>query len=244
MKIDSGLFTPAATQGLSGSNINFLGGPGDNDDLCSNCFDHPVATLFIPSAFAVTVTQPLQQGLTNFDYATGADTGGPTLKGALDYTNSGITVPSGITVRGTISLITDSGWGNQYDFLTVNTPFFGTKCLHQQIKVGGNVIFACLSTLYQCQTTPGGSFTGPNCPVAATGAGGFIESTLEFENDLSSINMPGLIEGADNAQVCTPRPSCENLTNIFDTIQIIGPIIINGKGGHLSIFIPFSSPTS
>jgi hypothetical protein len=226
--VDSGVFTPAATRG---DGTNFL-----NCDH-PNCFNQPVANLIIPSTFSVTVTQPLQPGLTNFNWASG--TGGPTLTGALDYTNSG-TVVSGITVKGTINIITDSGWGNQFDALTLNTPFFGEKCLHQQIAVGGNLFFACLSTLYQCQKKPGGSFTGPNCPVAATG--GFIESTLEFENDLSSINMPGLIEGADNAQVCTSRPSCENLTNIFDKIQIIGPVIINGKGGHLSIFVPFSTP--
>jgi hypothetical protein len=223
--VDSGVFTPAATRG---DGTNFL-----NCDH-PNCFNQPVANLIIPSTFSVTVTQPLQPGLTNFNWAAG-----PNLMGALDYTNSG-TLFSGITVRGTLSIITDSGWGNQFDSLTLNTPFFGDKCLHQQIAVGGNLVFACLVTLYQCQKNSGGSFSGANCPVAATG--GFIESTLEFENDLPSINMPGLIEGADNAQVCTPRPSCENLTNIFESIQIIGPIIVKGTGGHLSIFVPFSAP--
>jgi hypothetical protein len=242
------VFTPAATQGLSlddsVSNINFLGGPGDNDGPCNNCFDQTVAILTIPSAFSTTVTEPLQPGVTAFNYAAG--TGGPTLTGALDYTNSGTVVPGGITVKGTITWITDSPPSrlvlNQFDSLVLGTPFQGKKCLHQQIAVGGNLVFACLVTLYQCQTTPGGSFSGPNCPVAATG--GFIESTLEFENDLSSITGAGLIEGADNAQTCTtpPRPTCENLTNIFDTIQIIGPVVIKGKGGHLSIFVPFSTP--
>lgn len=39
---DTGIFTPAATQGLSNDgtvpNINFLGGPGNNDGPCNNCF--------------------------------------------------------------------------------------------------------------------------------------------------------------------------------------------------------------
>ena len=38
----TGTFTPAATQGPSNdntvSNLNFLGGPGDNDGPCNNCF--------------------------------------------------------------------------------------------------------------------------------------------------------------------------------------------------------------
>ena len=42
VKLDSGIFTPAATQGASDdgtvSNLNFLGGPGDNDQPCTNCF--------------------------------------------------------------------------------------------------------------------------------------------------------------------------------------------------------------
>jgi hypothetical protein len=39
--VDSGIFTPAATKGLSNDTLttmNFLGGPGNADGPCSNCF--------------------------------------------------------------------------------------------------------------------------------------------------------------------------------------------------------------
>jgi hypothetical protein len=240
--VDSGVFTPAATQGPSldesVSSINFLGGPDGNDGPCNNCFDKTVASLTITSSFSKTSTMPLQQGVTTFDYAAG-----PNLTHTLDYT--GTDVPSGITVRSTISWITDSGWGNQFDSLTARTAFFGKKCLHEQISVGGNLVFACLVTLDQCSPVgqPNGPFSGANCPLPA--ANQFIGLALEFENEQSNpslVNGPGLIEGTDNAQTCTPRPGCEQLTNVFTSIGGPGPIIINGKGGHLSIFVPFSTP--
>ena len=83
-----------------------------------------VATLIIPSAFSVTVDQPLNQGPTSFDYAAAEAPGAPTLTGTLDYTNSGTMVPTGITVRGTITWITDSPRAgvNQFDSLSLDTP--------------------------------------------------------------------------------------------------------------------------
>jgi hypothetical protein len=252
--VDSGVFTPATTKGpsLDGnvSSINFLGGPGDADALCTNCFDATVATLIIPSTFSVTVNQPLNQGPTSFDYAANEPPGAPTLDGTVDFTNSGTTVPPGITVRGTITWITDSPPSglvlNQFDRLVLGTQFQGKNCLHQQIAVGSNLVFACLVTLYQCSPVnqPNGPFSGANCPLPT--AGNLIDLTLEFVNeqgDPSLINGPGLIEGADNAQTCTPRPSCEGLTNIFTSIGPLPPDpLIKGSGGHLSIFVPFSTP--
>lgn len=42
LSVSSGIFTPAATAGLTNdgtiSNMNFLGGPGNNDGPCNNCF--------------------------------------------------------------------------------------------------------------------------------------------------------------------------------------------------------------
>jgi hypothetical protein len=48
--VDSGIFTPAATRGPSNDgtipDLNFLGGPGDHDGPCNNCFGpQVVATL-------------------------------------------------------------------------------------------------------------------------------------------------------------------------------------------------------
>jgi len=58
-QVDSSVFTPAATQGVSEDgtipNINFLGGPGDNDGPCfGGCFDKIVATLTLAAPAANT----------------------------------------------------------------------------------------------------------------------------------------------------------------------------------------------
>jgi len=249
--VDSGVFTPAATQGpsLDGtvSNINFLGGPANNDGPCGpqeegpqGCFDKTVATLSIPSTFSKTLTQPLSQTITTFNL----NGTGPVLKFTVDMSPSGATF-SNVTMRVKDFWITDSpspSFGNQYDSLVVGTPFQGTKCLHQEITAG---TFACVVTLVQCSVN-GGPFSGANCPDAGPGVDQFIEAKFEFLNDLSSINGPGLIEGTDNALTCTTpggRPACENLRNVFFSIGSGSTIIVGHvKPGLHSIFVPFYTP--
>jgi len=243
--VDSGVFTPAATQGpsLDGnvSSINFLGGPasavtGDPDENCSLCFDNIVTNLNVPS---ISITQPMQNtSPILFDFAPG----GPALTGAVDYRPSG-TDPSGLFMKATLKVLPDSGtgWSNQFAFLTVNTPFSGKKCLHQEI----NGVFACLVTLFQCSHSLSGPFSGLTCPpVADPTSAEFIEETLRFENDLvfTSITGPGLIEGADNAQTCSPRPPCENLRDVFFSLVLEGPIVVKGHSSPASIFVPIYTP--
>jgi hypothetical protein len=251
--VDSGVFTPAATRGPSVDgtvpDINFLGGPGNNDIPCGpqergpqGCFDKTVATLSIPSTFSKTLTQPLSQTITTFNL----NGTGPVLKLTVDMTPSGATFSSSdVTMRVKDFWITDSpspSFGNQYDSLVVGTSFQGTKCLHQEITAG---TFACVVTLVQC-SVKGGPFSGANCPDAGPADKQFIEVRFEFLNDLSSINGPGLIEGTDNALTCTTpggRPACENLRNVFTAIGSGSTVIIGHvKPGLHSIFVPFSIP--
>jgi hypothetical protein len=237
--VDSGVFTPGPTQGpsLDGtiSNINFLGGPGNNDGPCNRCFDKIVANLNVPSISQIN-TVPSSTGAATFDFAPG----GPVLKETTDYAHSNAN-PSDfpIFVKITLSMIPDSGWGNKYDFLTLNTKFFGTKCLHREI----NGVFGCVSSLYQCSKSRTGPFTGAACPSVGNPSTDFVENTQEFENDLvfSSITGPGVLEGADNALTCTTpggRPACENLVNVFFSIAQGSIKIISHPPATHSIFIP------
>jgi hypothetical protein len=236
-KVDSGVFTPAATKGrsLDGtvSSINFLGGPGNADGPCNNCFDKTVASLFIPSTFSSTVTLPLQQATTTFIYPNTIST----LDHTVDYSASG-TNPTGIFMQSTIKWITDSGWGNQFDALLLGTPFQGKKCPHQQIKTG---VFACIVTIDVCSSSPSGPFAGHFCPQAATTAD-FIELTQTFDTD-APIAGPDYIAGTDNALTCTPRflspnpTDCRQLHSIFDIIT--GDPTYKGKTGNFnSLFVP------
>jgi hypothetical protein len=243
--IDSGVFTPAATQVAGG--INFLGGPGNNDEnlscgveFGSDCFHKTVADLSIPSAFSITVTHQLQKtGAVLFDY----NPGGVILKETVDYTNSNPDQdPSLFNMQSTIQWLNDSpGWGNQFQSLVLGTPFQNKICLHQQNPNGA---FACLLTTNKCRLVSAPTtdpFTGAACPKSLTFPTNFILETLEFENEIAnpfSIPGPGVIEGVDNAQTCTPRPGCEKLENVFDHIGS-GTIVVTIKAGHHSIFVPF-----
>jgi hypothetical protein len=238
--VDSGVFTPGPTQGPSldrtVSNINFLGGPGNNDGPCNRCFDKIVANLNAPS-ISLTNTVQSSTGAATFDFAPG----GPVLTEKTDYAHSNSN-PSDfpIFVKITLSVISDSGWGNKYDSLTVNTRFFGTKCLHREI----NGIFGCVVSLYQCSKSgEPGTFTGAACPLVGNPSTDFVENTQEFANDLvfSSITGAGVLEGADNALTCTTpggRPACENLQNVFFSIAQGSVIIKSHPPATHSIFIP------
>jgi hypothetical protein len=53
----SGVFTPAATRGPTNDGViadmNFLGGPGNNDGPCSNCFGPKIVAFIDPPATGV-----------------------------------------------------------------------------------------------------------------------------------------------------------------------------------------------
>ncbi len=61
--IDSGIFTPAATKGPSNDgkaqSVNFLGGPGDADGPCTDCFGPQVVATFSPQSGTSPQTSPI-----------------------------------------------------------------------------------------------------------------------------------------------------------------------------------------
>ena len=60
------IFTPACTQGKSNdgtvSNINFLGGPGNNDGPCNNCFGPTTVANLVTASGASSVPEPSAPG--------------------------------------------------------------------------------------------------------------------------------------------------------------------------------------
>ena len=172
--VDSSVFTPAATQGVSldntVSNINFLGGPGNNDGPCLNCFDKIVANLSILTMPVLTIAKthtgnftPGQQNaaytitVSNFANAT------PT-SGTVTVTD---TLPAGLTL---VSMA-GTGWScaanscSRSDALAVGASY-------PPITVTVNVSINAASPQINTATVAGGGFTSSTTVDATIITGG------------------------------------------------------------------------
>jgi hypothetical protein len=232
--VDSGVFTPAPTQGpsLDGtvSNINFLGGPGNNDGPCNSCFDKIVANLNIPS---ISVVLPLQPGVTTFQYP------GITqdVIHLVDYSKSGLPPSAfdGLFMQSTIQAITYKGWGNQLQSLLLGTPFFRKNCLLQKTD---NTTASCLVTTDACGPS-GGPYHGILCPTPMQAPQFFIDFEQTFFTDVLPVIGCDYIAGADDAMTCAHRspPDCRALVRILFSCSD-EKVIIHGHKITNDIFLP------
>jgi hypothetical protein len=108
-----------------------------------------------------------------------------------------------------------------YATLVAGTPFQGTHCAHQDIfGIGNPGDFACVVNIDLCTTLTNLTPSGANCPkVPASSSSGIILIKQDFLTDIEPVPNPGYLFGTDTAVACSPKPSCENLTNIFISID-------------------------
>lgn len=156
----------------------------------------------------ITINQPLQPALTNFNYT-------PTLSAVTDYSQSGLGSGAfqGVFMQGTVQSITDQ----QFADLVNNTPFQGSTCQHQDTGSGN---FACVITTDLCTTSTSGNATGANCPNTGTNALIGVSNSYNLDPGQKPVIAPGYIMGKDNALSCgaSGDNTCKGLVNIFTSM--------------------------
>lgn len=170
----------------------------------------------------ITINQPVQPTLTNFNYTS-------TLSAVTDYSQSGLPSSSfqGLFMQGTATSITDQ----QFSDLVANTPFQGSSCQHQDT---GNGNYSCVTTTDLC-TSPASSVpAGTNC-LGTTGPSINVSNTYNLDPSQKAILVaPGYIMGKDTALSCGAGAdnTCKGLVSVFTGIS--GDIVTSA--GHTNNF--------
>ena len=176
----------------------------------------------------ITINQPLQTTVTNFNYT-------PALTAVSDYSQSGLNGNSfqGVFMQGTVQPITDQ----QFSDLVNNTPFQGSTCQHQDTGTGN---FNCVTTTDLCTTSTNGNASGANCPNTGTNAIISVSNTYNLDPSQKPVIAPGYIMGKDTALSCgaSGDNTCKGLVNIFTSIT--GDAVTSGgrTNNFNSILIP------
>lgn len=208
----------------SSAYIGFTAATGslvENNDIVSWSFSQwPLAP--------ITINQPLQPTVTNFNYTS-------SLNAVTDYSQSGLPPTSfqGVFMQGTVTAISDQ----QFSDLVNNTPFQGSSCQHQDI---GNGTFGCVTTTDLCTTPTNSVPSGANC--LATGATPLIvvSNTYNLDPSQKPLIAPGYIMGKDTALSCgaSADNTCKGLVSIFTGISGDALKSTGGTNNFNSVLIP------
>lgn len=176
----------------------------------------------------ITITQPVQPTVTNFNYTSN-------LSANVDYSQSGLPNNSfqGLFMQGTAAAITDQ----QFSDLVNNTPFQGSTCQHQDT---GNGNFACVTTTDLCTTPTNSTPAGTNCLSTGMNPQIVVSNTYNLDPSQKPIIAPGYIMGKDTALSCGAGAdnSCKGLTSIFSGING-DAVTSNGRTNNFnSVLIP------
>ena len=176
----------------------------------------------------ITITQPVQPTVTNFNYTSN-------LSAITDYSQSGLpnNAFQGLFMQGTVASITDQ----QFSDLVNNTPFQGSTCQHQDT---GNGNFACVTTTDLCTTPTNSTPAGTNCLSTGTNPLIVVSNTYTLDPSQKPIIAPGYIMGKDTALSCGAGAdnSCKGLTSIFSSING-DAVTSNGRTNNFnSVLIP------
>ncbi len=175
----------------------------------------------------ITITQPLQPTVTNFNYTSN-------LSAVTDYSQSGL--PSsqfqGVFMQGTAQAITDAQFAN----LVNNTPFQGSTCQHQDT---GNGNYSCVVTTDLCTTPTNSSPQGSNC-LTTTNPVIVVSNTYNLDPAQKPIIGPNYLMGKDTALNClsTDNNTCKGLVSIFTGISGDAVTSSGGTKNFNSILIP------
>lgn len=181
----------------------------------------------------ITINQPLQPTVTNFNYTS-------TLSAITDYSQSGLGSSQfqGVFMQGTVQAITDA----QFNTLVSNTPFQGSTCQHQDT---GNGNYSCVVTTDLCTTPTNSVAAGANC-LTTTNPVIVVSNTYNLDPSQKPLIGPNYIMGKDTALNClsTDDNTCKGLVSIFTGIN--GDIITSSGGtkNFNSILIPIIGAVS
>jgi len=193
----------------------------ENNDIVSWSFSQwPLAP--------ITITQPVQPTVTNFNYTTN-------LNASTDYSRSGLPASSfqGLFMQGTVTAITDQ----QFADLVANTPFQGSRCQHQDT---GNGTFSCVTTTDLCTTPTNPIPAGVNCLTTGSAPLIVVSNTYDLDPSQKPIIAPGYIMGKDTALSCGAGAdnTCKGLVSIFTGINGDKMTSSGGTNNFNSVLIP------
>jgi len=175
----------------------------------------------------ITITEPLQPTVTNFNYTSN-------LNAVTDYSQSGLSSSSfqGVFMQGTAQAISD----DQFNTLVSNTPFQGSTCQHQDT---GNGNFSCVVTTDLCTTPTSSVASGANC-LTTTNPVIVVSNTYNLDPSQKPIMGPNYVMGKDTALNClaTDDNTCKGLVSIFTGISGDAVTSSGGTKNFNSILIP------
>ncbi len=175
----------------------------------------------------ITINEPLQPTVTNFNYTSN-------LSAVTDYSQSGLGSSSfqGVFMQGSVQAITDQ----QFSDLVNDTPFQGSTCQHQDT---GNGNYSCVVTTDLCTTPTSSVASGANCltttnPVIA------VSNTYNLDPSQKPIVAPNYVMGKDTALSCgaSADNTCKGLVSIFTGINGDAVTSSGGTKNFNSILIP------
>src|ERR1051326_5126258 len=177
----------------------------------------------------ITINQPLQSTVTNFNYTSN-------LNAVSDYSQSGLPPTSfqGVFMQGTVTAITDQ----QFSDLVNNTPFQGSSCQHQDT---GNGNFGCVTTTDLCTTPTNSQASGANCLTTGTNPLISVSNTYDIDPKQKPFMIaPGYIMGKDNALSCgaSGDNTCKGLVSIFAGISGDATTTTGHTNNFNSVLIP------
>ncbi len=175
----------------------------------------------------ITINEPLQPTVTNFNYTS-------ELTAAADYSQSGLPANAfqGVFMQGTVQALTDQ----QFSDLVSNTPFQGSTCQHQDT---GNGSFSCVATTDLCTTPTNSVPLGTNC-LTTTNPVIEVSNTYNLDPSQKPIIAPGYVMGKDTALNCgaSGDNTCKGLVSIFTGINGDAVKSTGGTKNFNSILIP------
>jgi hypothetical protein len=175
----------------------------------------------------ITINQPLQPTVTNFNYTS-------SLSAITNYSQSGLGSGAfqGVFMQGTVQEITDQ----QFSDLVTDTPFQGSTCQHQDT---GNGTYGCVVTTDLCTTPTSSVASGANC-LTTTNPVIIVSNTYNIDPSQKPIVAPGYVMGKDTALNCgaSGDNTCKGLVSIFTGISGDALTSSGGTKNFNSILIP------
>lgn len=232
------VFTPACTQGVSNDgsvpNINFLGGPGDNDGPCDNCFGPQIVAL-LNTVTTGGASGPVTISTTSLSNGTVSTAGTQTFvatggTGSYTWSLAGGSLPPGMTLAANGTLSGTPSSAGTYAFSVKVTDANGNTA----VETVTFTVSAKPVSITTPSPLPSGMVSVQYPTQVLSAAGGFTPYTFTVSNG----SLPGGLSLASNGSISgTPTA-----TGTFQFTVVATDATGQTGSGTLSITIrPFSA---